>query len=161
MKRCLDPSFDTRLSASVFLAGREAFSDSFSSMRRLLPFICALLLAAFGLSSCETPGQTALLGAGIGAVAGRHTLRNAAIGAGAGYLVGKIAQESRRGDDYDRYDDDDLYDGRPARRYAYARPTERRGFVISPYSGNVIDVRGIPRGERVIDPSVDRVFIIP
>ena len=130
-------------------------------MRRFLPFICAVLFAAFGLTACETPGQTALLGAGIGAVAGRHTVRNAAIGAGAGYLVGKIFQERRRDDPYYDDDRDEVYVGRPARRYPYARLTERRGFVVSPYSGSVIDVRGIPRGERVVDPSTDRVFINP
>jgi hypothetical protein len=116
-----------------------------------------LLIACFALSGCETPGQTALLGAAIGSVAGsgHHVIRNAAIGAGAGYLAGRVIQDRRR-DDY--YDDDDF--DRP-RRFLYAEPTSRRGFVISPYSGNVIDVRGIPHGARVEDPSVGRVFINP
>jgi hypothetical protein len=128
-------------------------------MRKLLAPLCALLVASFGLTACETPGQTALLGAAIGSVAGsgRHTIRNAAIGAGAGYLAGKIIQDRRRDDDY--YDDG--YDRAPVRSRPYAEPTDRRGFVISPYSGNVIDVRGIPHGAHVEDPSVGRVFINP
>src|SRR3954469_23931624 len=122
-------------------------------MRKLFPILCAAFLACFGLTSCETPGQTALLGAAIGSVAGNghHVIRNAAIGAGAGYLAGRILDERRR----DEYYDDDAY---PRRRYyrdreVYAEPSERRGFVISPYSGNVIDVRGIPHGAHVVDPS--------
>lgn len=151
------------LRASAVLAGSEAHR-TFSTMRKILPLLSVLLLPILGLTSCETPGETALLGAGLGAVSGngRHTVRNAAIGAGAGYLVGKIFQERRRDAGYyDDRDRDDVYYGRPARRYPYARFTERRGFVISPYSGNVIDVRGIPRGERVVDPSTDRVFLNP
>lgn len=128
-------------------------------MRKLLAPLCALLVACFGLTACETPGQTALLGAAIGSVAGngRHTIRNAAIGAGAGYLAGRIIRDRREDDGY--YDDE--YDRGPARRLPYADPTERRGFVISPYSGRVIDVRGIPHGAHVEDPSVGRVFINP
>lgn len=128
-------------------------------MRKLLAPLCALLVACFGLTACETPGETALLGAAIGSVAGsgHHVIRNAAIGAGAGYLAGKIVQDRRRDDDY--YDDG--YDRPPVRRLPYADPTDRRGFVISPYSGNLIDVRGIPHGAHVEDPSVGRVFINP
>lgn len=130
-------------------------------MKKSLPLLCVALATALGLSSCETPGETALLGAGLGAISGngRHVVRNAAIGAGAGYLIGKIAQERRR-DEY--YDESDAYDRPPpSHRYAVAQFSNRRGFVISPYSGNLIDVRGIPPGAHVVDPSVDRVFINP
>ncbi|MEO8352803.1 MAG: hypothetical protein ABI680_13795, partial [Chthoniobacteraceae bacterium] len=46
--------------------------------------------------------------------------------------------------------------------YPMGNRTSRRGYVRSPYSPyNLIDVRGIPRGARVIDPSTDRIFINP
>lgn len=64
----------------------------------------SLLSASLGLTTivsftaCETPGQTALLGAGIGAVSGsgHHRARNAAIGAGAGYLAGRVLESERQ-----------------------------------------------------------------
>src|SRR4051812_27514811 len=99
---------------------RTASTRSGSHEKRLSHMKTALsllpLLAAISLSSCETPGQTALLGAGIGALSGHHTVRNAAIGAGAGYLVGKIAQVHRREHGYD----DEVY----GRRYPYGRLTD-------------------------------------
>ena len=64
-------------------------------MKSLLLLVLPLA-ASFSLCSCDTPGETALLGAGIGALSGHHTVRNAAIGAGAGYLVGKLAQVSHK-----------------------------------------------------------------
>ena len=43
-----------------------------------------------------------------------------------------------------------------------ARFTGRSGFVTSPYRPyNRIDVRGIPRGAQVVDPSCDRIFVNP
>ncbi len=62
----------------------------------------ALLLAAGpGLTGCESDAQTgAIIGAGIGAVAGQAiggsseaTLIGAAVGGGAGYLVGNEADK--------------------------------------------------------------------
>ncbi|RYD81172.1 MAG: glycine zipper 2TM domain-containing protein [Verrucomicrobiaceae bacterium] len=141
-------------------------------MQRLTPVVCASLLAAFTLSGCETPGQTALAGAATGAAIGglihgrgRDALTGAAIGAGAGYVVGKIAQQ-RRGQRYyeDEYEQRPYYRERRYRdgRYPVGEPTERRGFVVSPYPPhNLIDVRGIPSGAKVMDPSVNRVFIAP
>jgi hypothetical protein len=47
-------------------------------------------------------------------------------------------------------------------RYPVGRPTSRHGLVRSPYPpGNLIDVHGIPRGAKVVDPSCDRIFINP
>ncbi len=143
-------------------------------MQKLVPVVCASLLTSFTFSGCETPGQTALAGAATGAAVGglihgrgRDALVGAAVGAGVGYVAGKIAQQ-RRGDRY--YEDDYYYSRRSyyggtryrGARYPVGEPTERRGFVVSPYPPhNVIDVRGIPRGARVMDPSVNRVFITP
>jgi hypothetical protein len=42
-----------------------------------------------------------------------------------------------------------------------ARPSGRYGFVYSPYTGELVDVRRIPRGAEVADPRTGRVFINP
>jgi hypothetical protein len=133
-------------------------------MKKSIPIFSGMLLIAMMFSSCETPGESAMAGAAAGAAIGGlahgrggDALHGAAIGAGAGYLIGKILEYDRR-DRY--YDDDRYYTGRS--RYPFARPTNRYGFVTSPYSPyNLIDVRGIPRGAKVIDPSCDRVFFNP
>lgn len=144
-------------------------------MKNFLLTISTLLLAAMLFTSCETPGQGAkygaIIGGGIGALTTgelRGALKGAAIGAGSGALLGYSNQEDRR---RDRYYDDDYrdrrsyreYDDRPrSRSYPVGRPTRSRGYVRSPYAPNhVIDVRGIPSGARVLDPSNERVFINP
>jgi hypothetical protein len=54
------------------------------------------------------------------------------------------------------------YEGRPVGRYPYAEPADRPGFVYSPYPPhNVVDVRGIPHGALVRDPSSGGVFRKP
>ena len=127
-------------------------------MKRILSFVGVPLIVSLGITGCETPGRTSLLGAGVGAATaaatGHSALRGAGIGAGAGYLVGRLAQHSRR-----RGYEEGYYENRGSYRYA------RRlgdGFVRSPYYPyNTIDVRGIPRGARVVDPSTGRTFINP
>jgi hypothetical protein len=139
-------------------------------MKKLLPIVTAALLASFTLTSCETSGQSTLAGAAAGAAIGgaatgrgSGAFHGAAIGAAGGYLLGKLVQADRRRYDRDRYDDRDRYEDRDYdRREPVARLTDRRGFVRSPYApNNLIDVRGIPSGARVEDPSVGRVFINP
>ena len=125
-------------------------------LRKLIPAVSLSLTVMFAFSSCETPGQTAIAGAATGAAIGglihgrgSDALTGAAIGAGAGYLIGKIAQHRREG----RYAEGG---------YPVARLTGRRGIVESPYRPyNLVDVRGIPSGAQVIDPSVNQVFINP
>ena len=65
--------------------------------------LCASLIVSAGITGCETPGQTALLGAATGAAIGgaRHgrgedALKGAAIGAGAGYVAGKVVQHQHQ-----------------------------------------------------------------
>jgi len=137
-------------------------------MKKLIPLLSLALLIAFAFTACETPGQSALTGAAAGgAIGGLLTgrpggvLTGAAIGAGTGYLVGKQVQ-------YDRQQayDAGYYEGHGDRdegdRYPVGRFTDRPGFVLSPYPPyNRIDVRGIPRGARVQDPSTGRIFINP
>jgi hypothetical protein len=132
--------------------------------------VSLLLMTALIFSGCETPGEGAkhgaIIGAGVGALKEgslRGAARGAAIGAATGALLGKIAKDRRE----ERYNRDDeviveerYYRERP--RYPVARPTNRYGFVTSPYAPyHLIDVRGIPSGARVVDPSNDLVFINP
>src|SRR5687768_12515263 len=100
-------------------------------MKTLLPYITAVVVTAFTMTSCETPGRSALAGAGAGAAIGgllhgrgSDAMTGAAIGAGAGYLLGKIAQRDRYYDDEDAYYDEG---------YPIGRRTNRSGFVTSPY----------------------------
>jgi hypothetical protein len=124
--------------------------------------LCGTML----LSSCEgdTTGQGALHGAAFGAAGGAvlggllgNNFRGAAIGslagAGLGALTGAAIADSRR-HEYDR--------NTPPGGYPVGSYTQYRGFVRSPYYPNhLIDVRGIPSGALVMDPSVDRPFIRP
>ncbi len=152
-------------------------------MKKLIPTTSLLLLAACAFSGCETTGQNVLLGAATGAVVGGalhgrgdQALAGAAIGAAGGYLIGKAVQHDRRrvySEGYDdgrgdrSYDDrrDDRYsrdDREDDRRYPVGRFTARGGFVTSPhYPYNRIDVRGIPHGAQVVDPSCDKIFVNP
>lgn len=143
-------------------------------MKKPVPIVSLALLAALAFSACETSGQNALLGAATGATIGGalhgrgdQALAGAAIGAAGGYLIGKAVQHERRRaysegyyDGRDEYRRDDDRDYRE--RYPVGRLTSRDGFVISPYHPyNRIDVRGIPRGAQVEDPSVGKIFINP
>ena len=123
--------------------------------------ILAVVTAAGLLSGCDTyEGQGAAYGAGTGAIIGglaggdvRSAAAGAAAGASTGALVGAIIHENER----ERY-----YHDAPPDGYPYASPTEYRGLVRSPYyPHNLIDVRGIPPGALVLDPSVNRPFVRP
>lgn len=136
-------------------------------MKKIIPVLSVSLSAMLAFSGCETSGQSALAGAATGAAIGgllhgrgSDAFHGAAIGAGAGYLLGKIAQNQRR-DAYERgYQDGGGYRGES--RYPMGSFTGDRGFVRSPYRPyHVIDVRGIPPGAQVIDPSCERIFINP
>jgi hypothetical protein len=147
-------------------------------MKKLVPFVSLTLLASFVFTACETPGESALAGAATGAAIGGllhgrgdQALVGAAIGAGSGYLIGKAVQHERRrayedgyyeGRDYDDRDDRYYHDRDYRDRYPVARLTGHPGFVNSPYYPyNRIDVRGIPHGAQVEDPSTHRIFINP
>jgi hypothetical protein len=143
-------------------------------MKKALRSISFALVLAFAFTACETTGDNVLLGAATGAAIGgiaggdgRSALTGAAIGAAGGYLIGKAVQHDRR-----RAYSEGYYDGRDDRyrddrdyreeRYPMGRLTNRDGFVISPYHPyNRIDVRDIPRGAKVEDPSTGKIFINP
>lgn len=144
-------------------------------MKKLIPSISLALCAVFAFSGCETTGDSVLLGAATGAAVGglatghgRGALTGAAIGAAGGYLVGKAVQHERRRAYSEGYYEGrgERYDGRDRdyrdERYPVGRLTNRDGFVVSPYRPyNRIDVRGIPRGAQVQDPSTGGIFINP
>lgn len=135
-------------------------------MKKCLPLVSLSLAIAMLFSGCETSGQNALAGAAAGAAiggllhgSGRDAFHGAAIGAGAGYLIGKLVNRHRERRYYrdGEYVEGGYYDDLP-----YAQPTDRYGFVTSPYPPhNIIDVRGIPHGAVVLDPSRNRTFINP
>lgn len=139
-------------------------------MKRFIPAISLALVSAFTFTGCETTGQSALAGAATGAAIGgllhgrgSDALAGAAIGAGAGALLGHVAKKERErayGDGY--YDGRGYRDDRGYERYPVGSRTSRYGLVRSPYGNrNLIDVSGIPRGAKVVDPSTDRIFINP
>ena len=140
-------------------------------MKKFIPAISLALFSAFTFSGCETTGQSALAGAATGAAIGgllhgrgSDALAGAAIGAAGGALIGHVAKKDR-----ERAYDDGYYDGRGnrgdrsyERSYPLGSRTGRYGLVRSPYGDrNLIDVSGIPRGAKVVDPSCDRIFINP
>ena len=123
---------------------------------------CMLLvvLAATSLNSCDTPtGQGAAAGAGAGAIIGglasggrRGALIGAAAGAATGALIGRAIQEDRARE----------YGPPPEGGYPMARWSGTPGLVVSPYPPHrLVDVRGIPRGALVRDPSTGGIFRRP
>jgi hypothetical protein len=148
-------------------------------------FVCGVSLL---LSGCETPGQSALAGAGTGAVmggmlkgTGKGMAQGAAIGAAGGYVLGAYGQSERnRGyaqasGTYPPPSPPVYYAPPPEPRYyhhhytaprveplLYGRRSGRYGFVYSPYGhGELVDVRGLPHGARVVDPFSGRIFLNP
>ena len=128
-----------------------------------LSAVSAAFLVSFSLGSCETypPGQATGLGAGIGAAsgaligAGAAGGRGAAIGAGAGLLAGALVGAAVDAENARYYH-------APPGGYPFARRTSTPGYVYSPYPPhNIIDVRGVPPGELVRDPSTGGIFRKP
>ena len=136
-------------------------------MKKNSLIIIALALSSpFAFTSCETAAGTgALIGAGTGALiannSGPHgyyrdnsgrTIAGAAIGAGAGALIGAVIDANRARE----------YGPEPSGGYPFAQRSGNPGLVVSPYPPNsLVDVRGIPRGALVRDPSSGRIFRRP
>ena len=128
--------------------------------KKLCLVVCGVLLAAFGLGSCDTPtGQGAAAGAGAGAIIGniagrggaRSTLIGAAIGAATGALIGHAIQEDRARE----------YGPPPPGGYPFAQPAGRPGMFHSPYTGRVYDLRGVPPGGLTRDVDTGQLFRRP
>lgn len=126
--------------------------------KNILAVLTVTGLAVFALSSCDTyVGQGAGWGAATGAVVGaaatgtvRGAATGAAIGAGTGALVGAAISEEEAA----------RYGPAPVHGYVVAR-WDHPGFVRSPCSGALIDVRGIPPGALVRDPRGGCIFRRP
>jgi hypothetical protein len=127
-----------------------------------IPAALAAALLSLGLNSCATyPGYATGTGAAIGAASGALIGggaaggRGAAIGAGAGLLAGALVGAAVDADNAQRY-------GAPAGGYPYAQRTGTPGYVYSPYGNHhIIDVRGVPPGALVRDPSTGGIFRKP
>jgi predicted small secreted protein len=123
--------------------------------------VTVVALLAGVLASCDTPtGTGAAAGAGAGAIIGniagrggpRSTLIGAAAGAAAGALIGHAIQEDRARE----------YGPEPEGGYPVAEWSGTPGLVISPFPPHrLVDVRGIPRGGLVRDPSSGGIFRKP
>lgn len=130
-------------------------------MRTQISFaLLSSLLCAALLNSCDTPtgygaAYGAATGAAIGALATGHARGasiGAAAGAAAGALTGRIVQENQARE----------YGPPPPGGYPYAQWSGTPGLVVSPYPPHrLVDVRGIPRGALVRDPSSGGIFRRP
>jgi predicted small secreted protein len=125
-----------------------------------LTAISGLALCALALNSCDTyAGQGAGYGAAAGAIIGGATtgkVRGAAVGAAIGAASGAIIGAAISEEEANRYGPP------PPGGYPVARWSGTPGLVISPYPPhNLVDVRGIPPGSRVRDPSTGGIFIKP
>jgi hypothetical protein len=137
--------------------------------RHMKKYIALALAIATTLTGCQSVAGNTALGAAAGAAIGalRHgrgedALKGAAIGAGAGFLGGHALEAERRAADARRGQERYYQDGPRGTGLPYARPTDRPGFVRSPYPPyHIIDVRSIPPGAEVMDPSCERNFLNP
>jgi Glycine zipper len=128
--------------------------------KKVFLIVTPLTLIANFLTSCDTPtGQGAAAGAGAGAIIGglatghaRGAAIGAAAGAATGALIGRAIQEDRARE----------YGPVPEGGYPVAAWSGRPGLVVSPYPPNrLVDVRGIPHGALVRDPSTGGIFRRP
>ena len=127
--------------------------------KKLFTVVCGILLAAFGLDSCDTPtGQGAAAGAGAGAIIGglatgrvRGAAIGAAAGAAAGALIGHAIQEDRARE----------YGPPPPGGYPFATRAGGPGMYRSPYTGRVFDLRGVPPGGLTRDVDTGKLFRRP
>lgn len=102
------------------------------------------------MTSCSTPaGAGAVAGAATGAVVGGPV--GAAVGAAGGAIVGAAvgAAEVRK------------YPAAPRGGYPVAAPADRPGFVLSPYTQRLYDVRAVPAGALVRDVDANKLFRRP
>lgn len=122
------------------------------------------------LTSCTTAGPGQITGTGLGAAGGAaagaiigNNVRgvSATEGAIAGALIGGLAGNlyGRQQDEINQIKQNQAYQ---QGGYPVGRPSGTGGYVYSPYPPyNLIDVRGIPSGAVVLDPSTNKRFINP
>jgi predicted small secreted protein len=154
-----------------YSSGRSLFRSNYSDLavfngkqrsmkKSYIVILLALLLVSLGMASCDAPtGAGAAYGAATGAIIGaaatghaRGAAIGAASGAAAGALIGHAIQEDQAA----------RYDPVPEGGYPWAERSETPGLVVSPYYPHrLVDVRGIPHGALVRDPSSGGIFRKP
>src|SRR5260370_18882594 len=110
--------------------------------KKFFTVFCGILLAAFGLDSCDAPtGQGAAAGAGAGALIGglasggpRGALIGAAAGAATGALIGHAIQENRARE----------YGPPPSGGYPFPTPARGPAMLRRPSTGPAYDLLGVP-----------------
>jgi hypothetical protein len=128
--------------------------------RHSVGVVASLVLLPLALNSCDTPkGAGAAYGAAAGAIIGAAAtgrVQDAAIGAAAGAATGTLIGAAIEADEARHTAPP------PPGGYPFAHRTEMYGFVRSPYPPHrIVDVRGIPAGELVRDPSTGGIFRNP
>lgn len=108
------------------------------------------ITGAFSLVSCHSPaGAGAATGAAAGAIVAGPV--GAAAGAAGGAIIGAAvgAAEVKK------------YPAAPQGGYPVATPANRRGYVLSPYTNRLYDVRAVPHGALVRDVDSNKLFRNP
>ncbi|MGV3533846.1 MAG: hypothetical protein ACO1QR_15870 [Chthoniobacteraceae bacterium] len=130
-------------------------------LRRAVP-VLLVGVCSLSVGACDTPRRgdevSTAAGTTVGNLTGnrRDGITGEPIGTRPNYLIGVLA------DNRGTYADGAYRASYPVSRYPLASPTDRPGIVRSPFPpNNLIDVRRIPSGARVVDPSVNRVFTRP
>jgi hypothetical protein len=149
-----------KLAFATFSVVESSIARGTTMKKEVFASMTILTLLASFLASCDSPtgagaGYGALGGALIGAAA-TGNVRGAAIGAAAGAatgaLIGHAIQEDRARQ----------YGPVPEGGYPVAEWSGTPGLVVSPYPPHrLVDVRGIPHGAKVLDPSTQRIFLKP
>lgn len=133
------------------------------SMKQKLIVVAALAVLVASCTPYQQQGAAVggVAGGLLGAATGRDTestLKGAALGAGVGTGIAAWQENQRGGAGQNAPQPP----APPSGGYPYAERTSTPGQVISPYAPyNVIDVRGMRSGGKAIDPSCNKVFIIP
>ena len=122
-----------------------------SSMRtKLLAVLLMILASSYALTSCgSSAGRGAAAGAVGGAVVGGPV--GAAVGAVGGAIIGGAVGEK----------DAARYGTVPEGGYPVGRLSKTPGFVYSPYTDQLYDVREAPKGSLILDRDANKLFRRP
>lgn len=134
-----------------------------------LGVVSALALSSF--TSCtqyqqEGAQMGALAGGVLGVLSGGDRddiVRGVVLGAAAGTGIA-AAREGQTNQTYTGNSSgsyNQAYNTNTNSQYSYAQPTGTNGYVKSPFTGKVIDVRGIQSGTLIQEPGTSDVFLIP
>lgn len=112
--------------------------------------VAAVLMLALVTGSCGSPaGAGAAAGAATGAVIGGPF--GAVAGAAGGAIIGAVVGRKEA----------PKYGPEPSGGYPVATPSDRAGFVVSPYTGRLYDVRAVPHRALVHDVDANKLFRNP